>query len=251
MPHSGPSDIAPVTGDADLFAALVTALSASARGRWFLNEYARRTRSDEIGRLLDAVGQLERMAAEASASAVTRAVPEPAAPTAAIHPASEGPVDALANEIRALTAAVQDATRAQNAGIERLDAISAALQHLTASPARQHIQEPATPVPDEPRISSDDSPVAVSAEPTVSTHDAEILAGNAAQPANPSRPDADAPADTEHALEIENDQFTAAPHAGTAASDISFPRAAGRARHADALAPIMALSDIERLALFS
>ena len=251
MPHSGPSDIAAVTGDADLFAALVTALSASARGRWFLNEYARRTRSDEIGRLLDAVGQLERMAAEAPASAVTRAVPEPAASTAAIHPASEGPIAALTDEIRALTAAVQDATRAQNAGTERLDALSAALQHLTASPARRHIQDTAAPVPHEPRIFSDDSPVAVSAEPTVSTHDAEMLAGDAAQPANSSRPDADAAADTEHTLEIENDLFTATPLAGTAAFDISFPRAAGRARHADALAPIMALSDIERLALFS
>ncbi|HEX2447400.1 MAG TPA: hypothetical protein VHK26_04345 [Methyloceanibacter sp.] len=47
-------------GLAEAYAALEALLSASPRGRWFLAEYARRSRSAETDMLLEAIGRIER-----------------------------------------------------------------------------------------------------------------------------------------------------------------------------------------------
>ena len=65
----------------DDYEAIEAAVLETPRGRWFLAEFARRIREQESGRLLDAVGKLERVVRDLAERPVASPVPVLADPT--------------------------------------------------------------------------------------------------------------------------------------------------------------------------
>lgn len=70
----------------DDYVAIEGAVMETVRGRWFLMEFARRSRVAELAQIRDSIARLERMIGQASAS-------QPAAPPAlrVVKPAPEAP----------------------------------------------------------------------------------------------------------------------------------------------------------------
>jgi hypothetical protein len=87
----------------DDFQALCAALSESARGRWFLNEYARRNRAADTEMVLATLDRIEaRLNGDAFALAGAPAYSAPAAPPAAI--AADVPAQPAAEPLAPLMA---------------------------------------------------------------------------------------------------------------------------------------------------
>ncbi|MBX9711916.1 MAG: hypothetical protein K2X60_12860 [Xanthobacteraceae bacterium] len=92
--------------DAD-YDAIRDAFMETARGRWFLGEYAKRNRNADTAMVLEAVARLEQSvaASRAEAKATPSAVPEPAAPPAPARDEILTSVKAILERTRAAMAA--------------------------------------------------------------------------------------------------------------------------------------------------
>jgi len=211
MPPPSPSDAPSQADDAALFDALAAALSATARGRWFLEEYVRRHRSADIARLLDSVSRLEKSA--------------PASP-AGREPANPSLVSSqLAGEARTLAAVIREAASLQMAANRRLEAL---LQRLDAF--RPDPEMAAAPAP-APQADSRSEPSPAPPEPPSLDLDSDLFLAEAVPPPG---------------------QAHGAGAEAIAGAPASKPDPSGaHQRGANPLGPLMALSEAERLALFS
>lgn len=68
------TNIAPEGISEDDYEAIEAAVMETVRGRWFLSEYARRSRAGEMRQLLDAVGRLEQVVTEQKAAPADPAI---------------------------------------------------------------------------------------------------------------------------------------------------------------------------------
>ena len=82
QPPALPNPASPVTADSD-YDSIHAAVMETARGRWFLSEYARRNRTADTGTLLTAIGRIESLIQERGEDAAVPAV-EAAQPAVAM-----------------------------------------------------------------------------------------------------------------------------------------------------------------------
>lgn len=122
------------------YEAIVEAVSESARGRWFLAEFARRNRAANTAELLDAIERLYKAATESRESGTTRyirhdleemrkSIEETRSDLAAIKPRGDGgPHHEEATDLDAIASAAERATRDILAAAERVQEIGERLR---------------------------------------------------------------------------------------------------------------------------
>jgi len=235
----------PAEADYDV---LCQALMETARGRWFLEEYARRNRHADTRAVLDAIGHLEgairdQQVRHASQEVrlglmeMARTIAQSRAEVAALEPAPGEPEPAEAPDILAAAARLQDTVwtmRERGVDLATCDQIAdLSTAILSASSLRDPGNVRARRLAEvlrtlEQRI---DAMLDAPAEPEAMA--AEPL------PA-PPEPIPAMPADCEPVVEIE-----------LAAAPVDDPPASPLPGRADPLAALKAMSDAERIALFS
>lgn len=118
-----PSEILP----SDEYDAIEAAVMETARGRWFLTEYAQRRRVADTGMLLDAIAKLEKSLGEKSGQAVAAPAAAPMAPQGSPESTGKAVLHKIRLAVSDLSAAIQltrqeieelGATQIANGGFE-------------------------------------------------------------------------------------------------------------------------------------
>jgi hypothetical protein len=244
----------PVAPNEDSFQTLCAALSASERGRAFLAEYARRNRQADTETLLEAIGRIEaRMKADGSAVqrlredlrllliAIRIARPEIDAAAPATRAGKLAKLlDLFESRIDAMTRGTPATAAKPN------DSVPAARAHLAVVPPPDESDLPASARAGAPAIlllrDRDKREPAVVQEPAPTQQPAQTNVVPMAEAPPPAPAAASAPP-------VVADKPAIAPAAPPAVAEK--PAIAPALPPADPLAAIMALSEDERLALFT
>lgn len=130
------------------FSAIELAVRETERGRWFLNEFARRNRHADTEMLLSALSRIERSVGIPQGTPqaddlrldileLSRAIARTRAEIAAIKPseAGPGPITEASGELNSIVTSTESATSSILAAAEKVQAAASALREAEADPA--------------------------------------------------------------------------------------------------------------------